>query len=76
MHVCSTSGILNTRLSQSAFVDCATAKRPQNTLFLELNDPQNIVLDDLENYLDLVKGLFEHTPTGPLLANYIAYLFE
>ena len=48
-------------------MDCAKAKRPANTLFMDLNDVQNITVDDLEQYLGLIISLFQHSPKGAMI---------
>ena len=57
-------GIIKTHLPQSAFLDCVSAQRPQNSLFIDLGDVQNVAYNDMELYLSLVLALFAFSPTG------------
>lgn len=49
-----------------SLLDCANAKRPDNTLFPDLSS-FCIGFSDLETYLPLVLGLFELAPLGSLV---------
>lgn len=49
------------------FVNCAQAKRPDNTLFPDVSS-FDINIDDLETYLPLVLEIFSISPEGCLYA--------
>ena len=59
-------GIIKTHVPQTAFLDCVSASRPFNTLFSDIKDVQNVVLEDLELFLPLVLALYAHSPIGSL----------
>jgi hypothetical protein len=50
-------------IPSSAFMTCATAPAPLNTLFPDL-DSTKIHFGNLETYLDLVLALFSISPEG------------
>ena len=47
-----------------ALLKCCERKGPDKTLFLDIRDPGNIKLGDLQNCLDLTRALFEQCPIG------------
>ena len=50
-------------LPVDSFVACAQAKKPENTLFMDINSFE-VTLSDLETYLPLIIGVFEASPQG------------
>ena len=48
----------------AAFVHCARHKGPEKTLFHHISDSGNIVLGDLQQYIEVVCAFFEVSPVG------------
>ena len=57
--------MVKSNISVDAFVTCATTKKPDNTLFPDVNS-YNIGYEDMERYFDLILGIFKLRPEGPL----------
>ena len=57
-------GYVKQHLPVDAFVRCSRQKGPEKTLFLHVEDSGNIVMADLQRYLELVCSFFRVSPVG------------
>ena len=56
--------MLKQHIAVDAFVQCARVKGIEKTLFGKIEDTGNIILKDLQQYLNLVCGMFSISPIG------------
>lgn len=56
-------GAVKLHLPVDTFVACAQAKKPDNSLFADINSFE-VSMSDLETYLPLIIGVLEASPQG------------